>query len=342
MSKGPGLIEQRIADLLAATRDRALRVDDIVDNAYALNGTKPTRAQRLSAIRAAHRLLKRVCERDARTHRLVKQAHVETEAKLGRKRLGYDDTEYQNLFEAHPARKEAEELRTWCDRIGMWPRILGVEGKRGVYRVETDFWCTTTIKKRLYFHPPDVPVQVWAVSITPNGIAWAETEVIKVTNRNVVVHYAGEIARLDRDKLWHWWAFWRGVRFVSSRTGRIAAELDSLWWQRFGARGTIPPSMRMPLVEAMRLLGVTECYTRDDVIAAFRRAAKRAHPDAGGTAEMFGKLIEARDRLLAALGTKAKPPKVPEYYPKGVRAVYRVGRSSSARPIGATGVRRLR
>jgi hypothetical protein len=52
--------------------------------------------------------------------------------------------------------------------------------------------------------------------------------VTRITARNVMVRYAGEIARLDRETLWSWWAFWRGVRFVSSRTGRIAAALDEL------------------------------------------------------------------------------------------------------------------
>jgi hypothetical protein len=37
-----------------------LTVDDIVDNAYRLKRAKPTRAQRLSATRATHRLLGRV------------------------------------------------------------------------------------------------------------------------------------------------------------------------------------------------------------------------------------------------------------------------------------------
>jgi hypothetical protein len=42
MSKGAGIVERRIAELFAATRDRALSIDDIVDNAYALNGATPT------------------------------------------------------------------------------------------------------------------------------------------------------------------------------------------------------------------------------------------------------------------------------------------------------------
>jgi hypothetical protein len=65
--------------------------------------------------------------------------------------------------------------------------------------------------------------------------------VLKVTERNVMVRYAGEAARLDRRKLWHWWAWYRAVRFVSSRSGRITAELDAEWWGRYGARGAAPP-----------------------------------------------------------------------------------------------------
>jgi hypothetical protein len=335
MSKGPGLIETRIANLLTGTRDRALSIDDIVDNAYALNGAKPTRAQRISATRAAHRVLQRVRDTYARGRRLVDEAHATTQATLGRKQVGYPDPEYQDLLQSQKALIDGVRLQDDCRRIGTWSRWLPVEGDRNKIRVETDFWCTTTIRKRLYFHPPDVPVQVWAVSISPDGIVWAEAEVTKVTERNVMVRYAGESARLDRRALWHWWTFWRGVRFVSSRTGRIAGELDSLWWQRYGSRGTIPQAMRMPLAEAMTLLGVSENYTREDVISGFRQAAKRAHPDVGGTPEMFRKMVDARDRLLAALGEKAKPPKMPTYYPKGVQAVYRVGRSS-ARAIGSS------
>jgi hypothetical protein len=64
----------------------------------------------------------------------------------------------------------------------------------------------------------------------------------------------------------------------------------------------------MPLARAMALLGVPANYTRDDVIVGFRRAAKKANPDVGGTAEMFRLLVEARDRLLAGPGTSAPPP----------------------------------
>jgi hypothetical protein len=80
MSKGPGTIESRIADLFAATRDRALSVAEIAGHAFDMGGGTPTRAQRLSATRAAHRLLKRIREAAKRRVELHAQAHREAEA----------------------------------------------------------------------------------------------------------------------------------------------------------------------------------------------------------------------------------------------------------------------
>jgi hypothetical protein len=98
--------------------------------------------------------------------------------------------------------------------------------------------------------------------------------------------------------------------------------------------------MQMPLADAIKLLGVPNNFTKDDVIAAFRREAKKAHPDLGGTAEMFQALVKARDRLLAALGTSESAPKPPAYAAKGATFVYRPVRSSGRARIGATGLLR--
>ena len=340
MSHGPGIIERRIADLFAQTRHRSLAIDTITDHAFELNGKPPTRAQRLSATRAAHRLLRRVRGMHERGRGLVDEAHANVEATLGRGRdhSGRDE-EYQALLDQQPAIKTAEALFAAANRIGRWHRCLRDE-RPGWMKLETDIWCATTIKKRLWFHPPDVPVQVWAVTIDRTGMHWFDTEVTKITTRNVMVRYRGTVARLDRQGLWYWWAFWRGVMFVSSRTGRIAAELDAQWHRRYGhATGGIPPSLRMPLAEARALLGVGPNYTREEVIAAFRRKAKEAHPDVGGTAEMFRVLVEARDRLLDAIGTSAPPPKPPDYTPKGWQTVYH--RESSRQRRLDSGTRRL-
>jgi hypothetical protein len=66
------------------------------------------------------------------------------------------------------------------------------------------------------------------------------------------------------------------------------------------------------------------------------REVKKAHPDAGGTAEMFAWLVKARDRLLAGLGTSAPQAKPPQYAPKGMRMVYRSVRSTGPARLGST------
>jgi hypothetical protein len=80
MSKGPGAVEARIAELLAATRDRGLPVAELADHAFALKGRPASRAQRLSATRAGHRLIRRTKDTVKLRSRLVDEAHAEAEA----------------------------------------------------------------------------------------------------------------------------------------------------------------------------------------------------------------------------------------------------------------------
>jgi len=85
MSKGSGRIERRIGELFAATKDRALSVGDLARHAFALpDGVAPDRKQRLSATRAAHRLLHRVAAAKEAVARIFDQMVAETAAKLGR------------------------------------------------------------------------------------------------------------------------------------------------------------------------------------------------------------------------------------------------------------------
>jgi hypothetical protein len=284
-------------------------------------------------------VLHRGRELDKRADKLRAEAHANTEAALGRPKhkdsLAIDD-EYYSRLKADPAHRKAKKLDEEVRRIGIWVRF--VKGDRpGYIKGEVDYWCTARIKGRLFFYPPDVPLQVWAVSIQPAGVIWGEAEVRKITEGFVTVRYAGVTPRLHRESLHHWWAWWRGVSFVSSRTGRIADKLDAIWQERYGQAAGGPAAMRMSLATARQLLGLPADvdYTKADVIAAFRRAAKKAHPDVGGTEEMFRLLVEARDRLLAAIGTSAPAPKPPTYAPEGMRVVYRRG-SSSRRRLGST------
>jgi hypothetical protein len=305
MSRGAGKIEQRIAELFAATRDRGLGIDEIARAAFWLGSEPATRAQRLSATRAAHRVVRRTRETHEKALECFAKARANAHATVGREvNDGHEEwRQWRDVMDADPLCGEGEKLNAFACRVGIWVRSVSRGNARSWAR-EFDYWCVTALdSRRIYFHPPDAPVRVWAVSIQPAGVIWSEAEVVRITERNVMVRYAGDLARLDRRQLWHWWAWWRGVMFASSRTGRIATHLDEIWHERYGrAAGGVPPAMQMPLAEAMALLGVSSDYTEEEVTAAFRRAVKKAHPDAGGTAEQFRKLVAARDRLLKALG----------------------------------------
>lgn len=50
------------------------------------------------------------------------------------------------------------------------------------------------------------------------------------------------------------------------------------------------------------VLGVARTATRDEIEAAWRRKAKSAHPDAGGSSEAMQKLTQARDAALGERG----------------------------------------
>jgi hypothetical protein len=209
-------------------------------------------------------------------------------------------------------------------------------------QTELALWRETEMPDRtLVFHHYSRPARVWAVNVSPAGIAWAEAEIIKITAARVSVVYNGVRAPLDRINLCSLHgAWWRGVRFVTECTGRKARYFERMRREWFGHR----PDFRdeaMSLEEARRIVGLREeNYTRDDIIAAFRRVAKRCHPDLGGTDERFMELIKARDRLLASIGTSAPTPKMPTFAPAGVRLVYRSWSGRSR--IGSTGgMRRL-
>lgn len=57
--------------------------------------------------------------------------------------------------------------------------------------------------------------------------------------------------------------------------------------------------MTMDLHEARRLLGLPRQATPVDVEVAFRRLARRHHPDHGGDATDFARLVVARNTLRA-------------------------------------------
>jgi hypothetical protein len=336
MSKGAGKIERAIRDLFIRSElwrdgdpglDRSYTVTELCREIFGCN--TPTRAQRVSALRAARSAMRRARKAQDRKNKLSEQAHEAAYAKHGqppdRSYLSGKGFEHFKLVETflnqHPAWLAAQRI------------------------TETDtalvFWHATEMPDRtVVFHHYSRPARVWAVDITPAGIVWVEAAIEEITIYRVSVRYRGVRCPLDRGKLTWWGAMWRGVRFVSDRTGRTAALFERLRREWYSAQPDFQPEA-MPLDEARRIIGLSEeNYTHDDVIAAFRKAAKRCHPDLGGTAEMFRKLVEARDRLLASIGTSAPKPQEPDFTPSGYRTVY-VSARTRARRIAGSGTLRL-
>jgi hypothetical protein len=148
MSKGPGAVDARIADLFAATRDRALTVAEIADNAYELNGQPPTRAQRLSATRAAHRVIRRMGEARAKARPFYAAAYSEAEAAVGPQpqcpkyprtgaeldawpaaRKAYDAAEarYNAALKATEPYQRGEKIWSYAEQFGTWARYIRVD-----------------------------------------------------------------------------------------------------------------------------------------------------------------------------------------------------------------------
>ena len=78
-------------------------------------------------------------------------------------------------------------------------------------------------------------------------------------------------------------------------------------WMRFpqggrdqGGSGDIPPGRRgaMSRAEALKVLGLEEGASEEQIRAAHRRLILQIHPDKGGTSYLAAKINEAKDVLL--------------------------------------------
>jgi hypothetical protein len=80
------------------------------------------------------------------------------------------------------------------------------------------------------------------------------------------------------------------------RFGAIRDALHALDAPRFGKRASVPA----PEQQHRRLLGLPpdEQLAESEIQQGYKRAAKRLHPDAGGSAREFAELSAARDALM--------------------------------------------
>ena len=85
---------------------------------------------------------------------------------------------------------------------------------------------------------------------------------------------------------------WGGAAFMIWRMGKVAREAPLKRTAELTAENR---------ERAERLLALPATYSVEDVDAAYRSAAKLAHPDAGGSADQIAALTAARDLLRAHL-----------------------------------------
>ena len=67
---------------------------------------------------------------------------------------------------------------------------------------------------------------------------------------------------------------------------------------------TVRQNVWVELHRAAIVFGLRPGFTRADVETAFRRLARKMHPDAGGTHDAFQNLVSQRDLLLSQVRTR--------------------------------------
>jgi hypothetical protein len=94
--------------------------------------------------------------------------------------------------------------------------------------------------------------------------------------------------------------------YDDNHVAAIAGMTVRISWRRklkrnahSGIPGTVRQNVWVELQTAAIDFGLRPGFTRADVETAFRRLARKMHPDSGGTHDAFQNLISQRDLLLS-------------------------------------------
>ncbi|MEO1046297.1 MAG: molecular chaperone DnaJ [Pseudomonadota bacterium] len=136
------------------------------------------------------------------------------------------------------------------------------------------------------------------------------------------LYYSGRLAKMQPGD---WFAL--AIAVLGTRvltTGQLPAAgamlAGAIGWALYRSRSHKPdaeagkpgnadrPYPEMSIAEARMLLGIDERASAGMIRAAWRRRMARAHPDAGGNAELASKLNAARDLLLENQAEKTDSP----------------------------------
>jgi hypothetical protein len=115
-----------------------------------------------------------------------------------------------------------------------------------------------------------IPITLGAATAIPFGLLGG----FGPTGDQSIVPWLGMVAG---------WGAWMLIAREGIRRG---------WWLVTHEEGA-------PMSAYLAVLGLKPTCTRSDVVRAYRKRAKRFHPDHGGDAAKFRDLVEAKERVLA-------------------------------------------
>lgn len=96
---------------------------------------------------------------------------------------------------------------------------------------------------------------------------------------------------------------------VKASRSRLQPDMaDSFTAPKFKPRAQRRQPKTTTVSRHAKCLGLTEPRSREQIISAFRQSALICHPDYGGSAEAFRKIVEARDALLTSLEAPTTKP----------------------------------
>jgi hypothetical protein len=98
-----------------------------------------------------------------------------------------------------------------------------------------------------------------------------------------------------------------GQGYISAWIRLGDASIDQLRLNIIHAEQCIPPGIKIAgfddvdpsRARALKVLGLSSDPSRDEIISAYRKAAKATHPDAGGDSESFRRVNDAYNFLLS-------------------------------------------
>lgn len=138
------------------------------------------------------------------------------------------------------------------------------------------------------------------VPLRQDGIPYADAARRKIPDPGVAVYFRlkGRPMVMARDAYWTPWENMRSVAATVEAMRALERHGGAFMMERAFSGFTALPSPGPSVRPWREVLGVSGPGTREAIDVAYRAAARRAHPDAGGSNEAMAEVNAARDQAL--------------------------------------------